>query len=311
MIPFIRNENMKIYKRKRTWVMIAIVLLYVLLQIVNLKTAGSGTVSDNWRAQLEQKNAQFRKEAAKPDALKIEIKQAEKHIALNQYYLDHNIPPSTNAWSFAVSQVRNIIFAASLISVIIAGEIVAAEFVSGTIKLLLTRSASRTKIYLSKYIAAILFGLLLSAAGVLVSILFGGFIFGFDGLVDSYFYVKDQAVREVPLLQALLVGYVLNIPFLLIATTLAFMISAAFRSTTFSIVISLLVSLTGFIMSIAMDGWAWTKYFVFSHTDLTPFVYGNPSVDGVTLGYSLVFVLLHLAVMHLISYPLFVKRDVV
>jgi len=311
LISFIRNENMKIYKRKRTWVMIAIVLLYVVLQIVNLKTAGSDAVNDNWRVQLEQKNVQLRQEASKSDALNIEIKQAEKHIVLNQYYLDKDIPPSTNAWTFAVSLVRNIIFAVSLISIIIAGEIVAAEFVSGTIKLLLTRSASRTKIYISKYVAAILFGLMLSVAGILTSIFLGGFIFGFDGLADSYFYVKNQAVEEVPMLQALLVGYVLNIPFLLIVITLAFMISAAFRSTTFSIVISLLVSLTGFIIAIAMDGWSWTKYFVFSHTDLTPYIYGNPSVDGVTLGFSLVFIGIHLAVMYLVSYPIFVKRDVV
>ncbi|MEF2966575.1 ABC transporter permease [Paenibacillus sp. M1] len=311
MIPLIRNENMKIYKRKRTWVLIAIALVYVLLQIVNLKTAGSGTTSDDWRTQLEQENMQFREEAAEPDALKIEIKQAEKNILLNQYYLDQNTQPSNNAWNFAVSQVRNIIFAVSLISVIIAGEIVAAEFVSGTIKFLLTRSASRTKIYISKYITTILFGLMLSAVGVLASILLGGLIFGFDGLADSYFYVKDHAVGEVPMLQALLAGYLLNIPFLLIAITLAFMISAAFRSTTFSIVISLLVSLAGFVIAIAMDGWAWTKYFIFSHTDLTPFIYGNPSIDGVTLGFSLAFILLHLAIMHLISYPLFVKRDVV
>ncbi|MDD1505552.1 ABC transporter permease subunit [Lysinibacillus sp. CNPSo 3705] len=311
MISFIRNENMKIYKRKRTWVMIAIALLYVALQIVNLKTAGSGATNNDWRARLEQENAQFRKEATKPDALNIEIKQAEKHIVLNQYYLNKGIPPSTNGWSFAVSQVRNIIFAVSLISIIIAGEIVAAEFVSGTIKLLLTRSASRTKVYISKYAAAILFGLMLSVAGILTSIFLGGFIFGFDGLADSYFYVKNQAVEEVPMLQALLAGYMLNIPFLLITVTLAFMISAAFRSTTFSIVISLLVSLTGFIISIAMDGWSWTKYFVFSHTDLTPYIYGNPSIDGVTLSFSLVFIGIHLAVMYLISYPIFVKRDVV
>ncbi|WP_152395909.1 ABC transporter permease [Paenibacillus guangzhouensis] len=310
MIPFIRNENMKIYKRKRTWVMVAIVLVYVLLQIVNLKTTGGGATHENWRTQLEQDNDRFRQEATKPDPLEIEIKQAEKHIVLNQYYLQQNIPPNTNAWSFAVNQARNIIFAASLISILIAGEIVAAEFVSGTIKLLLTRSASRTKIYMSKYIATILFGLLLSAAGILVSVLLGGFIFGFDGLADSYFYVKGHAVGEVPMLQALLATYVLDIPFLLIATTLAFMTSAAFRSTTFSIVISLLTSLTGFIIAIAMDGWAWTKYFIFSHTDLTSYLYGDPSVDGVTLGYSLVFIGLHLAIMHLISYPLFVKRDV-
>lgn len=311
MIPLIRNENMKIYKRKRTWVMMAIVLIYVLLQIVNLKTAGTGTVNENWSTQLQQENAKFREEAAKPDALKIEIKQAEEHLLLNQYYLDHNIPPSTSAWSFTVDQVRNIVFAVSLISVIIAGEIVAAEFVTGTIKLLLTRSASRTKIYFSKYIAAVLFGLLLSAAGILASVLLGGFIFGFGGLADSFYFVKDHAVGELPILQALLGGFVLNLPFLLIAITLAFMISAAFRSTTFSIVISLLISLAGFVISIAMDGWAWTKFFVFSHTDLTPFVYGSPSLDNVSLGFSLVFIGLHLLLMHLISYPMFTKRDVV
>ncbi|MNH83506.1 ABC-2 family transporter protein [compost metagenome] len=291
--------------------MMAIALLFVLLQVVNIKTAGRDTVSGNWRAQLEQENVKFHEEASKPDALNIEIKQAEKHMLLNQYYLDTNTPPSTNAWSFAVGQVRNIIFAVSLISIIIGGEIVAAEFASGTIKLLLTRSASRTKIYFSKYIAAILFGLLLTAAGILASILVGGLIFGFGGLADSYFFVKDQAVGQVPMLQALLAGYVLGIPFLLITITLAFMISAAFRSTTFSIVISLIVSLAGFVIAIAMDGWTWTKYFVFSHTDLSLFLYGNPSVEGVTIGFSLVFIGLHLALLHLISYPLFVKRDVV
>ncbi|WP_036668581.1 hypothetical protein [Paenibacillus sp. HW567] len=94
MIPFIRNENMKIYKRTRTWVMAAVLLLYVLLQIINSRTAGSDTANGNWRATLEQENVQSQMEAAKPDALNIEIRQAEKHMLLNQYYLDKNTPPS-------------------------------------------------------------------------------------------------------------------------------------------------------------------------------------------------------------------------
>ncbi|MEO3946506.1 ABC transporter permease subunit [Gorillibacterium sp. CAU 1737] len=310
MIALIRNENMKIYKRKRTWVMVAIALLYVLLQIVNLKSTDSHA-SNDWRIQLEQENVQLSKEAAEPDALKVEVIQAEKHRLLNEYHLDHNIPPGSHGGSFAVDQVRNILFASSLIAIILAGEIMAAEFVSGTIKLLLTRSASRTKIYLSKYFAILQFGLLLSAAAVVVSVLLGGFLFGFDDLFGYTLYVKDQMVHEAPTLLSLVAAYFLNLPFLLIAVTLAFMISAAFRSVTFSIVISLLLSVAGFVLSIAMEGWAWTKYFVFSQTDFTPFFYGNPSVEGVTAGFALVLIALHLAVMHLVSYPMFVKRDVV
>ncbi|WP_260182441.1 ABC transporter permease [Paenibacillus baekrokdamisoli] len=305
----ILNENMKIYKRKRTWVMIAFVVLFVLLQIVNLKASGN-TFSKDWRAQLEQENTHYKQEAAKTDALKIEIKQAEKNILLNQYYLDKGIAPTTNAWNFAVNQVSNLIVAVSLISIIIAGEIVAAEFVSGTIKLLLTRSVSRTKIYFSKYMTAILFGLFLLLVGILLSILLGGLLFGFGGLGDSYLYVKNNTVGEASMIQALLGGYLFNIPYMLLTITLAFMISAAFRSTTFSIVISLLISVAGFVIAIAMNGWSWTKYFVFSHTDFTPFVFGNPSIEGITFGFSIILVAIHLMVMHLISYPLFVNRDV-
>jgi ABC-2 type transport system permease protein len=306
----IRNENMKIYKRTRTWVLIAWVVVFVVLQIINLHTAGSTSLSQDWRGELEKKNIQLAEEISEPDSLKIEVRQAEKNILLNNYYLDRNTPPPANAWSFAISQVGNMIFAVSLISIIIAGEIVAAEFVSGTIKLLLTRSATRTKIYLAKYAAAILFGLGLALLGLVISILFGGVIFGFDGLGSSYLYVSGQAVHEIPMLLALIGGYLLNLPFLLVAITLAFMISAAFRSSTFSIVISLLVSVAGFVIAIAMNGWAWTRFFIFSHTDLTSYIWGDPPVDEMSLGFSLAFIGLHLAAMHIIAHTVFVKRDV-
>ncbi|MBT2291433.1 ABC transporter permease [Paenibacillus albidus] len=306
----IQNENLKIYKRKRTWVLIAIVALFVLLQIINLRTSGNPAASEDWRVQLEQENSWLTEETSAPDALNIEIRQAEKQLLLNQYHLDHGIPPQQSGWNFAVDQVGNVIFAISLIAIIIAGEIVAAEFASGTIKLLLTRSASRTKIYCAKYIASILFGFALALFGLLLSILLGGLIFGFGGLDHSYLYVSDSAVGEIPLLQALLGSYLFNLPFMVLTVTLAFMISAAFRSTTFSIVISLLASVAGFVIAIAMNGWDWTKYFVFSHTDLTPYIWGDPPVGEVSLAYALVFVLIHLAIMHMVSYTAFVKRDV-
>ncbi|TYA14673.1 ABC transporter permease subunit [Paenibacillus faecis] len=311
MINLIRNENMKIYKRKRNWILIGIVVLFTLIQFVNLRSTGSVPAQEDWRSQLEQEIAFLKLEMNEPDALPVELKQAQKSILLNQYHLDTDLPPSTNTWSFAVDQAGNLMVAVSFISVIIAGEIVAAEFIGGTIKLLLTRSASRTKIYISKYMACLLFGLALLSIGAVISVVLGGVVLGFQGLGSSYLYVQNGVVEQTTIIQALFEAYLLQIPFLLLTVTLAFMISAAFKSSTFSIVISLLVAVAGFVIATAMNGWGWTKYFVFSHTNLTQYVLGDPSVTGMSFGFSAVFILLHLLIMHLVSYPAFVKRDVV
>lgn len=306
----IRNENMKIYKRKRTWVMGAVFFIFIVLQVINLQSSGSVVISENWQQQLKLQNLELEQEMKKPDALLMDIKQANEKMLLNHYYIQHNTPPVTNTWSFAMNQVANIVVAVSFFSIIIAGEIVAAEFASGTIKFLLTRSVSRTKIYIAKYVASILFGLVLLAVGFIVTLVLGGLMFGFDGLNAPYLFIQNQTVEQAPMLQALLGTYVLHIPYILLGITLAFMISAAFRSVTFSIVISIFVAIAGFVIAIAMNGWSWTKYFVFTHTDLSQFVYGSPSIDGITIAYSIVFVILHLAVLHLVAYPAFVKRDV-
>lgn len=166
MISLIQNENMKVYKRTRTWVMIGIAIVYIILQVFNIKTAVEDTTRVNWQLQLEQENRQLSKVAKQSDVLPIEIKQSKRQILLNQYHLDHNIPPSTNGWKFTIDQLRNIVFAATLLSIIIAGEIMAGEYASGTIKLLLTRSASRTQIYIAKYVASLLFALLLATVCV-------------------------------------------------------------------------------------------------------------------------------------------------
>lgn len=310
MISLIQNENMKVYKRTRTWVMIGIAIVYIILQVFNIKTAVEDTTRVNWQLQLEQENRQLSKVAKQSDVLPIEIKQSKRQILLNQYHLDHNIPPSTNGWKFTIDQLRNIVFAATLLSIIIAGEIMAGEYASGTIKLLLTRSASRTQIYIAKYVASLLFALLLATVCVGGAMIFGGMFFGFEGLTSPYLYVQDQTVMEIPALQALWSGYVLQIPFLLVVITLAYMISTAFRSMTFSIVISMLVAVAGFVISIAMDGWEWTRYFIFSQTDLTAYVYGNPSLEDMSIVWALGLLVLHMAVMHVVSYFSFVSRDV-
>ncbi|MET3208244.1 UNVERIFIED_CONTAM: ABC-2 type transport system permease protein [Paenibacillus sp. PvR008] len=250
MIQLIRNENMKIYKRKSTWIIIILLILYVIIQMANLKSSGVTDYNEGWKTLLQHENSKLTRDAAKSDALPIEKKMAAEKVLMNQYYLDHNLPPQLSPWNFTVNQARNLIVGISLLALIVAGDIVASEFSAGTIKFLLTRSATRTKIYFAKYISILLFGLFLVLLTFLAAVFFGGLMFGFNGIGDSYLFVKDQTIQKANMIQALLGGFLLNIPFMVLVLTFAFMISAAFRSVTFSIVFSMLTAIAGFVLSI-------------------------------------------------------------
>ncbi|MGH1144358.1 ABC transporter permease [Bacillus pseudomycoides] len=309
MINLIKNENMKIFKRKRTWIMVGVMVVFIFIQFLNVKLSSQVNYGDDWKTSLIEENAllQVEKESLK---LPIEKIENEKKLLLNNYYIDSNIKPTNNAWFFTIGQSTNFLIAISILTLIIAGEIVASEFQSGTIKFLLTRTATRTQIYFSKYISTLLFGFSLIVMTFLLSILFSGILLGFDGINGEYLFVKDHAVQKTSFLQALIGSLLFKIPYLIIVATLAFMISAAFKSTTFSIVFSLLVAIAGFVMSISLKGFSWTKYFIFSHTDLSSFVYENPPVEGMTFSFSILFILIHIFIMHGIAYPIFVKKDV-
>ncbi|PGE99342.1 ABC transporter permease [Bacillus pseudomycoides] len=309
MINLIKNENMKIFKRKRTWIMVGVMVVFIFIQFLNVKLSSQVNYGDDWKTSLIEENAllQVEKESLK---LPIEKIENEKKLLLNNYYIDSNIKPTNNAWFFTIGQSTNFLIAISILTLIIAGEIVASEFQSGTIKFLLTRTATRTQIYFSKYISTLLFGFFLIVMTFLLSILFSGILLGFDGINGEYLFVKDHAVQKTSFLQALIGSLLFKIPYLIIVATLAFMISTAFKSTTFSIVFSLLVAIAGFVMSISLKGFSWTKYFIFSHTDLSSFVYENPPVEGMTFSFSILFILIHIFIMHGIAYPIFVKKDV-
>lgn len=309
MINLIKNENMKIFKRKRTWIMVGVMVVFIFIQFLNVKLSSQVNYGDDWKTSLIEENAllQVEKESLK---LPIEKMENEKKLLLNNYYIDSNIKPTNNAWFFTIGQSTNFLIAISILTLIIAGEIVASEFQSGTIKFLLTRTATRTQIYFSKYISTLLFGFFLIVITFLLSILFSGILLGFDGINGEYLFVKDHVVQKTSILQALIGSLLFKIPYLIIVATLAFMISAAFKSSTFSIVFSLLVAISSFVMSISLKGFSWTKYFIFSHTDLSSFVYDNPPVEGMTFVFSILFILIHIFIMHGIAYPIFVKKDV-
>ncbi|MBP1156862.1 MULTISPECIES: ABC transporter permease [unclassified Paenibacillus] len=200
------------------------------------------------------------------------------------------------------------VFASSLTSlvtiftVIVAGDIVAAEFTWGTIKLLLIRPSSRGKILWSKYVTVLLFIVTLLLVLLIVSYFTGLLLFGVGGIV-----LPDETISSI------LKTYGLKSIQIVMTATLAFMISTVFRSSSLAIGLSIFLMLTSMpTMAVLVQlRYTWVKYVLFANTDLSPYVLGgNPLVPGMTLGFSVTVLLAYWIVFYAVSWLLFTKRDV-
>ena len=66
--------------------------------------------------------------------------------------------------------------------IMVAATIVSEEFNKGTIKLLLVKPYSRTKILLAKFLTTVIMTVFIISITILMQILIGGILFGFDSL---------------------------------------------------------------------------------------------------------------------------------
>src|SRR5699024_8039155 len=133
LLDLIKNENMKIYRRRRTWILMTLLLLFII---------------------------------------------GGAFISKTEQTADHT-------WMFISISSVGLYSVVALFGVIIASDIVASEFTWGTIKMLLVRPQKRGIILLSKFIAVLLFTLLLLTELLVGSWVIGGFIFGFDGMSST------------------------------------------------------------------------------------------------------------------------------
>jgi ABC-2 type transport system permease protein len=310
LLNLIRNENMKIYRRPRTWVLVGILLFTLIIQaafLFNTEKHADG----NWKEKLQNETTRMELELKDPGKLpEFARKQVELEVKINRYAIDHNLRPDEyNTWRFTKAASGQMQVAAIFV-LVIAADIVASEFTWGTIKLLLIRPASRTKILLSKYLATLLFALFLIVVLWAASFLIGGLLFGFGGAGQPYVYANLDGVHETTLAANALLTFALSPVPLILYTTLAFMISAAFRSSTLAITLSLLLMFGGQVATQLLGQYSWAKYILFTNLDLMQYFEGIPSVEGMTLPFSVSMLAIYFLVMNAAAWLLFKRRDV-
>ncbi|NRD75949.1 ABC transporter permease [Bacillus sp. BRMEA1] len=314
MVNLIKNEWMKIFRRPGTYVMITILILSTLLVgiVSKYQEKGPGAADKNWVQTLKEENDALKKQMEQSRS-KVEKQYYKKEIVINNYRIQHNLPPKEtkyHVWSF-VKDASDLIILTGLFTIIVAAGIVASEFNWGTIKLLLIRPINRTKILLSKYFTVILFALFMLAILFAFSAALGAVLFGMPNQSVPYLNYYNGKVTEQNIVIHLLIYYGLNSIKMMMLVTMAFMISTVFRNSSLAIGLSLFLLFTGdqFTALLALK-FSWAKFILFANTDLMQYIEGTPLVDGMTMTFSIIMLIIYFIIFHFLSFFVFNKRDV-
>ena len=316
MFKLLQNELMKMFKRPGTYVMIGLLLLMISVAGGVLKyqeNTATGADNQNWKQSLQIEIDETKKELKDMgNAPKNVTAFLERDIALKEYRLDHNISPNQDysLWEF-VSDTSNLIQFAGLFAIIIAAGIVASEFNWGTIKLLLIRPIDRGKILASKYLAVIVFALMLLSVLFVFSTLLGLILFGTPVTDVPYLNYFDGKITEQSFALHLVILYAMKSINMIMLATMAFMISAVFRNSSLAIGLSIFLMFTGAELTglLAMK-FDWAKYVLFANTDLMQYFEGVPMVEGMTLTFSVIMIVIYFILFQSFAFIVFKKRDV-
>jgi len=306
------NEQIKLYAQKSTWVMFIVILAIAIGG--GLLTKFMGTESDfkeygdNWQAELQEENAQLI-----TDMEEDEFNQFSNPpiIEENNYYLDNNIKPKPyDGWEYVLENS----FLSSLISlftIVVAAGIISNEFKWGTIKLLLIRPISRTKILFSKYVSVLIFALTLLLFLLVTSWIVGAILFGLNGLNPSIVQQQSAGFVQNGVFGEIVEAYGLSLVTLVMMATFAFMISAIFRSSGMAIGLAIFLMMAGNAIVAFLAQYEWSKYILFANTNLKQYMDGGmPLNENMTLTFSVVVLVVYFIVFLGAAWTAFTKRDI-
>ena len=202
-----------------------------------------------------------------------------------------------------------------VVVVMIAGTIVSEEFNKGTIKLLLVKPYTRSKILMAKAITTLIMIMFVIIVTLLMEILIGGVIFGFDSLSEPAvaYNFNTNTIQEMNIFANLGLQTLTQLPMIILLATLAFAISTIFSNSTLAITISLLGYMSSSIINQLAIGYdlQFLKYFVTMNWDLSMYLYGGlPYMEGMSMLLSILICVAYFLIMMIPTFIVFKKRNI-
>lgn len=253
------------------------------------------------------------------EAMQKQIDEANNTILIAQNSLDADKPDMKYVRDGARSKTAGFlgysIFVA-LFAILVGGWLMAREFQQGTIRLLMIRPKTRTKILMSKFLAALLIGLAMYLAGSILNIITNGICYGFSDFAFPNYTVSGEVnffMYYIPKFLACSVS-------IIFAFSVAFMLSVVTRNSA----ISIAVPIASFIgCSIAMAALAysraveWLIYTPIPYVQISSFYTEYSPVKmlmergiSVSLTYGIILLLALSVICTFISIYVFKKKDI-
>lgn len=310
MRGLIANECMKIYRQKLTLILLCLLVAITIGASIVGKMESENTDKD-WLAETTQTIETYEDRLKITELSPMLRADAENKLQIAKYRLENGIPtPVKNPWS-ALLKFSGLIEMIIVFAIIIAADMVAGEYTAGTMKLLLIRPHSRTKILFSKLIAISLFALsmlmILLVCGYVTNALFYGL--GNIHTMDLFLNQQGEIVSQNVMLQVIKL-YGLSIFPIMGYVSLAFAVSTILRNSALAVGSSLFIMIVGNSMIETTAKISALKYLPFANSDISLYIFHLPARPEMTLGFSVSILLAYIFALVLISWAIFKKRDV-
>ncbi|HXG59438.1 MAG TPA: ABC transporter permease, partial [Thermoanaerobaculia bacterium] len=254
LVPLIENETLKLLRRRRFAIVMAILaVIFVLVSYGQYRQIGNQQ-NRNWRAETQERIARMQNRIRSGRINPQWEKSLRAEVQRLQFYLDHDIEPNKPTAPLFVRGFANVagILLLPLLVAVLGGDIVSAEHAEGTDKLLLTRPVRRWKILTSKLLTLWAFSTLTLFCGAIMAYVIASPFLGSRGWTAPVFTgfpigtesFRPDRIRQLPLWQDALMAYGLQWYSVLCVALIALMLSVLFRSSAASIG-TMLASLIG------------------------------------------------------------------
>ena len=327
MLNLVVNEWNKVFFRKNNYVTLFIILgTSALLSLMPLLFNDEAAFEDisygkDWQDQatnqittLEEENTRLLTSESEVSFVnELTASDNQEEIERLNYHLKEGIKPTSNNNLYkSLVGTSDLNLLVGIFVTIIASAMVSKEFSMGTIKLLLIRSYSRSKTLTSKYIATLLITVTYYMSLYIGTIVVALFTSEINSSPEYVYLSSDGTYMHSNFWMYFLGILASNLIYLIIIATIAFSLSTISRNTSLSLGTTLGILFLGPLLTLYLfSKTELTKYLLMANWNLTNYLPGNnPSMEGMTLPFSMIINSLYLILLLFVAYYSFNRKDI-